>query len=84
MILKDKSIDKDKFLISYSDVIQNYRIYSFNLDRIIKDDKSNKFINITRESVSDDIATIYAIFKTYATITMKYDKTNGLIAYKNY
>ena len=47
MILKNKSIHKDKFLINYSDFIENYRIYSFNLDRIIKDDKSNKFINIT-------------------------------------
>ena len=84
MILKKTSIHKDKFLINYSDFIENYRIYSFNLDRIIKDDKSNKFINITCESVSDDIATIYAIFKTYATITMKYDKINGLIVYKNY
>ena len=83
MILKDKSLDKDKFLINYSDFIENYRIYSFNLDRIIKDDKSNKFINITCESVSNDMATVYVIFKTYATITMKYDKMNGLIAYKN-
>ena len=84
IILKDKSIHKDKFLINYSDFIENYRIYSFNLDRIIKDDKSNKFINITCQSDTDDIATVYAIFKTYATITMKYDKTNGLIVYKNY
>ena len=74
MILKDKSIHKDDFLINYSNFIKKYRIYSFNLDRIIKNDNSNKFINITCQSVS----------KTYTTITMKYDKTNGLIVYKNY
>ena len=74
MILKDKSIHKDDFLINYSDFIKNYRIYSFNLDRIIKNDNSNKFINITCQSVSNNIATVYAVFKTYTTITMKYDK----------
>ena len=84
MILKDKSIHKDNFLINYSDFIENYRIYSFNLDRVIKDNNSNKFINITCQSDSDDISTVYSVFKTYATITMKYDKTNGLIVYKNY
>ena len=84
MILKDKSIHEDKFLINYSDFIKNYRIYSFNLNRIIKDDSSNRFVNITCESVSNNEATIYAIFKTYSTITMKYNKNDGLIVYKNY
>ena len=84
IILKDKSIHKDDFLINYSDFINNYRIYSFNLDRVIKDDNLNKFINITCESDSDEVSSVYAIFKTYATITMKYDKSNGLIVYKNY
>ena len=84
MILKDKSIHEDEFLINYSDFIKNYRIYSFNLNRIIRDDNSNKFVNITCESSSNDETTVYAIFKTYTTITMKYDKNNGLIVYKNY
>ena len=84
MILKDKSIHEDKFLINHSDFITNYRIYSFNLDRIIRDDNSNKFVNITCESNSNNEATVYAIFKTYATITMKYNKNDGLIIYKNY
>ena len=84
MILKDKSIHKDDFLINNSDFIENYRTYSFNSDRIKKKDKSNKFINITCQLDTDDIATVYAISKTYATITMKYDKTNALIAYRNY
>ena len=84
MILKDKSIHENEFLINYSDNILNYRIYSFNLDRIIKDDNSNKFVNITAESTSNNEATVYAIFKTYATITMKYNKHDGLIIFKNY
>ena len=62
MILKDKSIFEDKFLINYSDFIANYRIYSFNLDRIIRDDNSNRFVNITCESISNNEATIYAQF----------------------
>ena len=83
MILKDKSIHEDKFLINYSDFITNYRIYSFNLDRIIRDDNSNRFVNITCDSISNNESTVYAVFKTYVTITMKYDKNNELIVYKN-
>ena len=36
MILKDKSTLNDKFLINYKDFIDNYRIYSFNIDRLLK------------------------------------------------
>ena len=84
MILKDKSIYEDRFLINYSDLITNYRIYSFNLDRIIRDNKSNRFVNITCESASNNVATVYTVFKTNATITMKYNKSDGLVIYKSY
>ena len=50
MILKDKSTFNDEFLVNYKDFIDNYRIYSFNIDRIIKGDNSNQYININCES----------------------------------
>ena len=53
MNLKDESIYNNKFLINYSDFITNYRIDSFNLDRKIRDDNTNKFINITCNGVTD-------------------------------
>ena len=83
MLLKDKSTHGNKFLKNYSDSINDYRIYSFNLDRIIRDDNSNKFIDITCEAESDKQATVYFLMKTYATITLKYDQ-KAITIYKNY
>ena len=84
MTLKDKSIYNKKFLINYSDFITNYRIYSFNLDRKIKDDNTNKFINIVCNADTDKEATVYVVYRSYATITLKIDKKDGMIVYKNY
>ena len=83
MILKDKSTFNDEFLVNYKDFIDNYRIYSFNIDRIIQDDNSNQQINITCESDSNDASTVYVIYKTYATITLNFTE-NGIKVYKNY
>ena len=84
MNLKDKSIYNNKFLINYSDFITNYRIYSFNLDRKIRDDNTNKFINITCNVVTNDLSTVYVVYKSYATITLKIDKQNDMTVYKSY
>ena len=83
MFLKDKSTLNDKFLINYKDFIDNYRIYSFSIDRVIKDDNSNQQINITCESTSNNEATVYVIYKTYATVILNYSE-NGIKVYKNY
>ena len=83
MILKDKSTFNDEFLVNYKDFIDNYRIYSFNIDRIIRDDNSNQQINITCESDSNDESTVYVIYKTYATVTLNFSE-NGIKVYKNY
>ena len=84
MNLKDKSIHNDSFLIDYSDFITNYRIYSFDVYRKIRDDNTNKFINITCNGVTDNLSTVYVFYKSYATITLKIDKQNGMTVYKNY
>ena len=83
MILKDKSTFDNEFLVNYEDFIDNYRIYSFNIDRIIRDDNSNQQINITCESDSNDTSTVYVIYKTYVTITLNFSE-NGIKVYKNY
>ena len=83
MILKDKSTFDNEFLVNYKDFIDNYRIYSFNIDRIIRDDNSNQQINITCESNSNDASTVYVIYKTYATVNLHYSE-NGIKVYKNY
>ena len=83
MILKDKSMLNDKFLINYKDFIDNYRIYSFNIDRIIRDDSSNQQIHINAESTSDNASTVYVVYKTYASVILSYSE-NGIRIYKNY
>ena len=84
MNLKDKSIYNESFLINSSDFITNYRIYSFNLDRKIRDDNTNKFINITCDGLTDTESTVYVFYSSYATITLKIDKQNGMTVYKSY
>ena len=84
MNLKDKSIYNNKFLINYSDFITNYRIYSFNLDRKIRDDNTNKSINIVCNGVTNTVSTVYVYDRSYATITLKINKQNGMTVYKSY
>ena len=84
MNLKDKSMYNNKFLINYSDFMTNYRIYSFNLDRKIRDDNTNKFINIVCNSVTNAVSTVHLYYRNYATITLKIDKQNGMTVYKSY
>ena len=83
MILEDKSTFNDEFLVNYKNFIDNYRKYSFNIDRIIRDDSSNQQININCESDSESVSTVYVVYKTYATITLNYSE-NGIKVYKNY
>ena len=84
MNLKDKSIHNDSFLIDYSDFFTNYRIYSFDVYRKIRDDNTNKFINITCNGVTNIQSTVYVFYKSYATISLEIDKQNGMTVYKNY
>ena len=83
MILKDKSTFDNEFIVNYKDFINNYRIYSFNIDRVIRDDNSNQQINISCESTSNNQATVYVVYKTYATVTLNFSE-NGIKVYKNY
>ena len=80
--VKSKSMYSDNFIINYDDYINYYRIYFWNISRQIKDDNANKFINII---TGLEIASceIYIVFKTSASITMKYSKNDKLIVYKS-
>ena len=80
--LKSKSMYSNNFIINYDDYINYYRIYFFNISRQIKDDNANKFINILTglETASCEI---HIVFKTSASITMKYSKNDKLIVYKS-
>ena len=78
--LKSKSMYSNNF--NYDDYINYYRIYFWNISRRILRDKANKFINILTgmETASCEV---YIVFKTSATITLKYSKNDKLIVYKS-
>ena len=80
--LKSKSIHSNNFLINYNDYQNYYRIYFWNISRQIKDDNGNKFINIITgmETASCEV---YIVFKTFSTVTLKYNKSDKLIVYKS-
>ena len=79
--LKNKSMYSNNFVINYDDYINYYRIYFWNISRQIKDDNVNKFINILT-GMETSACEVYVVFKTSASITMKYSKNDKLIVYK--
>ena len=81
-ILKSKSNYSDKFLISYKNFRQYYRIYCFNVSRNVRHDHNNKFINIIT-NIEDTSCTVYIVFKTLSSVKLEYNKNDGLIVYKS-
>ena len=80
--LKNKSMYSTNFIINYEDYINYYRIYFWNISRQIKDDNANKFINILT-GMETSSCVVYIVFKTSASITLKYSKNDKLIVYKS-
>ena len=80
--LKNKSMYSNNFIINYDDYINYYRIYFWNISRQIKDDNANKFINILT-GMETSACEVYIVFKTSASITLKYSKNDKLIVYKS-
>ena len=81
-ILKSKSNHSDKFLISYENFREYYRVYCFNVSRNIRDNHNNKFMNIIT-NIEESAITAYVVFKTFSTVKLEYNKSNGLIVYKS-
>ena len=70
---KSKSMNQNNFIINYNEYLNYYRIYFWNISRQIKDDNANKFTNILT-GIETDSCEVYIVFKTSASITMKYRK----------
>ena len=81
-ILKSKSNYSDKFLISYENFREYYRIYCFNVSRNIRDNHNNKFMNIIT-NLEESSCTVYVVFKTFSSVKLEYNKNNGLVVYKS-
>ena len=81
-ILKSKSNHFNEFLISYENFRQYYRVYCFNVSRNIRDNHNNKFMNIIT-NLEESACTVYVVFKTFSSVKLEYNKSNGLIVYKS-
>ena len=42
----------------------------------------NKFMNIIT-NIEESAITAYVVFKTFSTVKLEYDKSNGLVVYKS-
>ena len=80
--LKSKSMYSNNFIINYDGYIKYHRIYFWNISRQIKDDNANKFINILT-GMETAACEVYIVFKTSASVTLKYSKNDKLIVYKS-
>ena len=80
--LKNKSMYSNNFMINKNNYINYCRIYLWNISRQIKDDNANKFTNIL-SGMETSACEVYIVFKTSASITLKYSKNYKLIVYKS-
>ena len=79
---KSKSTHQNDFLINYIEYLNYYRIYFWNISRQIKNDNANKFTNIIT-GMEESACEVYIVFKTSASITLKYSQNDKLIVYKS-
>ena len=68
IIFKNRSPYDDEFLLNYSQFLNNYLIYSFPLDRMLKYDSGNKSIEIIGD---DSKSAAIIVFQQSAYINLK-------------
>ena len=65
-------------MIIYLNFKKYYRIYCWNASRDIRDDNNDKFINVIT-NMETTSCIVYVVFRTFATVKLEYNKTDGLI-----
>ena len=80
---KNRSPYTNELLLNYSQILNDYLIYSFPLERMIKNDFVNKFINIMGNPDDNSSSTCIIVFQQSAYITLKIEN-GSLIVSKTY
>ena len=80
---KNRSPYTNEFLLNHSQFLNNYLIYSFPLERMIKNDFANKFINLMGNPDNNSAATGIIVFQQSAYINLKIEN-GSLIVSKTY
>ena len=83
LIFKNRSPYTNEFLLNYNQFLDNYLIYSFPLDRMLKNDSGNKSIIINGEPDDDSESTAVIIYQQASYINFKIEN-DSLIVTKTY
>ena len=82
-IFKNRSPYTNEFLLNYNQFLDNYLIYSFPLDKMLKHDSGNKSIIINGEPDDNSKLTAIIIYQQASYINFKIDN-DSLIVTKTY
>ena len=83
LIFKNRSPNTNEFLLNYNQFLNNYLIYSFPLDRMLKNDSGNKSIIINGEPDDNSSSTAIIIYQQASYINFKIEN-NSLVVTKTY
>ena len=83
LILKNRSPYANGFLLDYNQFINNYLIYAFPLDRMLKNDSGNKFIIINGQPDKNSKSTAVIIYQQASYINFKIEN-GALLVTKTY
>ena len=83
LILTNRSPYTNEFLLNYNEFLNNYLIYSFPLDRMLKNDSGNKSIILNGEPDDNSESTAIIIYQQASYINFKIDN-DSLIVTKTY
>ena len=81
--LKNRSEYVNDFILDYNIFLNNYIIYSFPIYRNSRNDKSNKYINITGQGIDDDDSKAILVWRQISNINLKINN-NYLEVIKSY
>ena len=83
LIFKDRSPYRNEFILNYNQFLNNYLIYSFPLNRMLKNDSGNKSIIIDGQPDDNSSSTGIIIYQQSAYINFKIEN-NSLVVTKTY
>ena len=83
LIFKNRSPYTNEFLLNYNQFLDNYLIYSFPLDRMLKHDSGNKSIIINGEPDDNSSSSAIVIYQQSSYINFKIDN-GALLVTKTY
>ena len=83
LIFKNRSPYTNEFLLNYNQFLENYLVYSFTLDRMLKHDSGNKSIIINGEPDDNSSSSAVIIYQQAPYINLKIDN-GALLVTKTY